>query len=60
MTKPTVNFMNESDTFARALLALEVLTVATFFGIFQALMFQESLYLIIIGIGFSKPTRDVW
>jgi len=45
--------MGGSDTFARALLALEVFVVATFFGIFQALMFQESLYLMLIGIGFG-------
>jgi membrane protease YdiL (CAAX protease family) len=53
MTEPIVNSLNESDTFARALIVLEVLAVATFFGIFQALMFQENLYLILIGIGFG-------
>lgn len=53
MTEPILNSINESDTFARALIVLEVLTVATFFGIFQALMFQESLYLILIGIAFG-------
>ena len=53
MTEPIITSMGDSDTFARTLLALEVLVVATFFGIFQALMFQESLYLMLIGIGFG-------
>ncbi len=53
MTETIVNTIGESDSYARALIVLEVLTVATFFEIFQALMFQESLLLIAIGIGFG-------
>ncbi len=53
MTETIANGVNELDAATRSLNVLEVLTVATFFGIFQALMFQESLFLILIGIGFG-------
>ncbi|MFX1521475.1 MAG: CPBP family intramembrane glutamic endopeptidase [Promethearchaeota archaeon] len=53
MTEPISGTILESDIQFRALIVLEVLAVASFFGIFQALMFQESLFLIAIGVGFG-------
>jgi membrane protease YdiL (CAAX protease family) len=53
MAETMLNTRGEFDVYSRALIVLEVLAVATFFGIFQALMFQESRLLIAIGIGFG-------
>jgi membrane protease YdiL (CAAX protease family) len=53
MTENMIRTMDDSDVYARALIVLEVLAVATFFGIFQALMFQENWLLIVIGIVFG-------